>query len=58
MAENKMNIEHPIICPHCNKDTGWTQEQFMHCVLTDDLLCPHCGKVVIAVNPIIFSYQK
>ncbi|MDD5015778.1 MAG: hypothetical protein PHW73_11915 [Atribacterota bacterium] len=36
-----------IICPHCKKDTGYTQEQFRFCVLTEDIDCPHCMELLI-----------
>lgn len=39
-----------IKCPHCKKNTGYTQEQFMFAVITSDILCPHCGEVVIHAN--------
>jgi len=45
MVRNK-----PIICGGCNKDTGYTQEQFMFYVATRDVLCPHCGHVIIHAN--------
>lgn len=40
----------PIKCPHCKKDTGYTEEQFMFAVITSDILCPHCGEVIIYAN--------
>jgi hypothetical protein len=45
---------HPIICPHCGKDTGFTHEQFMFYVITHDIICPKCGKIVIAANKVEF----
>mgnify|MGYP006274581455 CR=1 FL=1 len=42
--------EKPIKCPHCNKNTGYTQEQFMFYVVTSDILCPHCGEVIFHAN--------
>ena len=45
-----MYREHPIVCPHCKKDTGMTEEQFMYAYIDHDLLCPQCGQVVIAEN--------
>ena len=47
--------KHPIICSHCNKDTGMTQEEFMYYVLTHDITCPHCGKVIIYANKVEYS---
>ena len=49
-----MYREHPIICKHCGKDTGMTEEQFMYMVLQEDLKCPHCLKVVIEVQKVEF----
>ena len=40
----------PIIWGGCEKDTGYTQEQFMYYVATSDVLCPHCGHVIIRAN--------
>ena len=31
----------PIICCHCDKDTGMFQENFTHLVLYYDVKCPH-----------------
>lgn len=45
-----MYREHPIICPHCNKDIGMTEEGFMYAYIYSDITCPHCGKVAIAAN--------
>lgn len=45
---------HPINCPDCKKDTGYTTEQFMFYVITCDILCPHCGEVLIRANKIEF----
>ena len=51
--------EKPIKCPHCKKNTGYTEEQFMFAVITSDILCPHCGEVVIhANNGIEFNTQQ
>lgn len=50
--------EHPIICIYCKKDTGYTQERFMFCVIEEDILCPHCGEVVISVPKISWSTTK
>ena len=44
----------PIICPHCKKDTGFTEEGFMFYVITNDILCPHCGEILIKANKIIY----
>jgi len=44
-----MKKETSIICPKCGKDTGYTAEQLMFYVLTDNLLCPFCGEVIITV---------
>lgn len=44
--------EHPIICPHCKKDTGMTQEQFMFYVMEHDILCPHCNALLFKANKI------
>jgi len=43
--------KHLIICPHCNKHSGYTQEQLMFYVLTHDLKCKHCGEVVVKCAP-------
>lgn len=45
MVRNK-----PIICGGCNRDTGYTEEQFMFYVATSNVLCPHCGYVIIHAN--------
>jgi len=45
----------PIICPHCKKDTGYTQEGLMFCVVTEDLKCPYCQKVVVPANKTLFD---
>ena len=42
--------DRPIICQHCKKKTGYTQEQFMFAVITSDIRCPHCGEIVIHAN--------
>jgi len=42
--------EHPIVCPHCKQNSGYTQESLMFFVLTHDLVCQHCGKVVVKAN--------
>lgn len=42
--------EHPIICPHCKKESGWTSEGLMYYCITEDLLCRNCNKVVIHAN--------
>ena len=47
---NSIVTNHPIICPHCKKDTGYTQEQFQYYVIDNDILCPHCNQVVIKSN--------
>ena len=39
--------ETPIICPNCERDTGYTEEQFMHCVVDGDIRCPHCQHIII-----------
>jgi ribosomal protein S27E len=36
-----------IICPHCKKDTGYTQEQFQSFTLTEDIECPYCMELLI-----------
>jgi hypothetical protein len=38
---------HEIICPYCQKPSGYTQEGLMFFVITYDLCCKHCGKIVI-----------
>ena len=53
-----MYKEHPLVCPHCNKDTGMTQEQLMYLYLENDLNCPHCGKVVIYANKMEWITDK
>jgi len=45
-----MYSEHKIKCPHCKKDTGYTVEGFMYCLIENDILCPHCNRVVIKAN--------
>lgn len=45
---------HPLICPHCKKDTGMTEEQFMFFVITNDIRCPHCGEVIMKANQITY----
>jgi DNA-directed RNA polymerase subunit RPC12/RpoP len=46
--------DHAIVCQHCKKSIGMTQEDYMYRSLKDvepkDLKCPHCGKVVIEAN--------
>ena len=37
----------PIICPHCNKHSGYTQENMMYFVMTCDLYCMNCHGIVI-----------
>ncbi len=52
----KKNIptkEHPIICPTCGKESGYTTESIMFLVVTTDLTCHNCGAVVISANNII-----
>jgi hypothetical protein len=51
-----MNNQNPIMCPWCKKDTGYTQEQFMYCVITHDILCPHCQYVVIKVSNVMWTH--
>ena len=41
--------EHKIICNHCGKNTGLTEEQFKYMTLYEDVLCPHCFGIVIAI---------
>jgi len=48
-----MDNKTPIMCPHCGKDTGLTEEGLMFYVITFDIKCPHCGKVVIPDNRFI-----
>jgi hypothetical protein len=50
-----MYKETPIICPYCEKDTGYTEERLMHYVLQSDLKCPHCQKVIIHANYAVCS---
>ncbi len=40
----------PIICPHCNKESGYTQEGIRFLVILNDLLCKRCHKAVILAN--------
>lgn len=40
----------PIICCHCDKDTGMFQENFTHLVLYHDVKCPHCSETIIYAN--------
>ena len=42
----------PIICPHCNTESGYSTEGLMLYVLTSDLHCNNCGEVVIHESPI------
>jgi hypothetical protein len=46
--------EHPIICPSCGKESGYTSEGVMFLVVTTDLTCHHCGTVIIPANNIIY----
>ena len=42
---------HDIVCQHCNRSIGVTQEDYMYRSLKDeepkDLKCPHCGKEIL-----------
>jgi hypothetical protein len=40
-------FKHPIICPCCGKDSGYTKEGIMFLVVQSDILCQHCGHVII-----------
>ena len=46
-------FRHPVMCPHCKKDTGLTREGLMFYCATSDLCCPHCGEVVVPSNNVI-----
>lgn len=41
-----------IICGSCEKDTGYTHEDFMFYVAFSDVLCPHCQAIIIKANRI------
>lgn len=36
-----------IICQHCHKNSGYTEEGFRHFVISQDIKCRNCGKVII-----------
>ncbi len=46
-SEKKMLRKTKIVCPHCGKDTGYTEEQFQSFTLTEDIECPHCMELLI-----------
>ena len=46
-----MYKETQIICPNCNKESGYTLEGLMHMVIMNDLTCPHCNSVVVRCPP-------
>ena len=50
-----MYSEHPIICPHCKRDTGMTEEDYMHDIFDQDINCSHCGKVVVSASKIEYT---
>ena len=50
-----MYLEQHIICSHCQKDTGYTHEQFMYYLMTHDILCPHCREVIFHAPQISFD---
>lgn len=50
--------KHPIRCPHCNKLTGFNEEDFMFMVITVDIKCSHCNKTVITANQIEYGGDK
>lgn len=39
----------PIICPHCRKESGITEEGIRYLVIYRDITCKNCGEVVIRV---------
>jgi len=36
-----------IICQHCHKNSGYTEEGFQFYVISSDIKCRQCGKVII-----------
>lgn len=48
-------LHHPIICPHCNQDTGWSQESLMFLYLSDDLRCSKCGEIIVHIPKITWQ---
>jgi len=47
----KMVKKTKIICKHCGKDTGYSIEDFMYCVIDYDIRCPHCKNIIIDSKP-------
>ena len=45
----------PIICYSCDKDTGYTQEQFTYYFVSHDIKCPHCQAVIIKANKVTYN---
>jgi hypothetical protein len=48
--DSNVIIDHPIICPHCKQESGYTHEGIMFLYIACDLLCHKCGKIVIYAN--------
>ena len=44
--------ETPIVCPHCEKESGYVKEGLMLFVVVEDLRCKNCGEIVIHKSPI------
>jgi len=45
----------PIICQHCRKPSGYTNEELMHLVITTDLRCKNCGGIVIRAQNFVWG---
>ena len=46
----------PIICKHCQKDTGYTNRGLMHFVIPHGgLRCQSCGEIFLEKTEIFFS---
>jgi len=45
----------PIVCRHCNKDSGHTVEGFMFMVVAVAIRCMGCGKIIIPAPPIVLN---
>lgn len=43
--------EHPIMCPHCKQESGYTEEMMRFYCIMHDLNCKKCGKVAITKGP-------
>jgi len=40
--------KHPITCPYCGKDSGFTEESLMYYVIPQGgIHCKNCGKLIL-----------